>query len=554
MPSRKKISKRYCLRTVVPHFLVFFLIWNAASPVLALESADVINSSGVLSTTWGDHTIINTSHGAIIDWSNFNTSSTQSVTFNQYLNGNLSAFSTVLNRISSGAIPTQFDGALNANGRVLIVNPAGIIFGAGATINTNQLIASSLNITNSDFLDGHYEFLADRDNVGAVVNNGRIRATGGAAMIGRRVVNTGTITTNRRGFVLMIEGDRVILNEPGSSIMVEMGSIASPDSAHAESIGDVTNENAGQVQSPAETIVLAAGDVFSTALELHSKAASVVKSNTSTNTPGDSVGEAGGSGVGAGRLKTAGGPDGVDITAPVTISCNTDSEPAPNQKPDPKPEPVPVCPKPDPKPDVKPACPEPEPQPEPEPEPEPKQDKPTGGLFLIMAAPIPEKAELEYAGCPALLTWAANELGISEGMIQIWMTYVVASPRDTHPCDACARLKQAATILQDAEGIHTAALAQVINEFASGTAPPSAEQMALIAEAIAGNIDTGSHYAASGRYLDALTEYVGILNSEMDFSREDSIVFAASYVSRLSGSENAGVAAFLTARLAALGG
>ena len=108
--------------------------------------------------------------------------------------------------------------------------------------------------------------------------------------------------------------------------------------------------------------------------------------------------------------------------------------------------------------------------------------------------------------------------------------------------------------MQDAEGIHTAALARVINEFASSAAPPSGEQMALIADAIASNIDTGSHYAASGRYLDALTEYVGILNSEMDFSKEDSIVFASNYVARLSGSDNAGVAAFLTARLAALGG
>jgi hypothetical protein len=172
----------------------------------------------------------------------------------------------------------------------------------------------------------------------------------------------------------------------------------------------------------------------------------------------------------------------------------------------------------------------------------------------MMPAPIPETPDVEYAGCPALLTWAANELNISEGMILIWMRYVAASPTETHPCESCARLKQAATILQDAEGIHTAALAEVINEFASSAGPPSAEQMASIAEAIASNIDTGSHYAASGRYLDALTRYVGILNKEMDFSREDSIAYASNYVSRLSGSQNAGLAAFLRARLAALEG
>ena len=153
------------------------------------------------------------------------------------------------------------------------------------------------------------------------------------------------------------------------------------------------------------------------------------------------------------------------------------------------------------------------------------------------------------------MKWTADELGIGEETMQIWVIYALASNRDTQPCDTCAKLKQAATVLQDAEGIHVAALAQVINEFASSTAPPSGEQMALIANAISNNIDADSHYAAAGKYLDALTEYVGILNSEMNFSTEESIMFAAeNYVLRLGGSGNGGVTAFLTARLAVLGG
>jgi hypothetical protein len=153
------------------------------------------------------------------------------------------------------------------------------------------------------------------------------------------------------------------------------------------------------------------------------------------------------------------------------------------------------------------------------------------------------------------MTWVADELRIDQRVMQIWMVNTLASTRDIQPCNTCARLRQAATILQDVDGIHATALAQVINEFASSTAPPSAEQMALIANAIANNIDADSHYAAAGKYLDALTEYVGILNREMNFSAEESIAFAASnHISRLGGSENAGVVAYVTARLAALGG
>jgi filamentous hemagglutinin family protein len=185
----------------------------------------------------------------------------------------------------------------------------------------------------------------------------------------------------------------------------------------------------------------------------------------------------------------------------------------------------------------------------------PGEEPPPPPPLYMPAAPGLERVELEISGCPALMTWVADELRIDQRVMQIWMVNTLASARAIQPCNTCARLKQAATILQDVGGVHATALAQVINEFASSTAPPSAEQMALIANAIANNIDADSHYAAAGKYLDALTEYVGILNSEMNFSAEESIAFAASnHISRLGGSESAGVVAYVTARLAALGG
>jgi filamentous hemagglutinin family protein len=172
----------------------------------------------------------------------------------------------------------------------------------------------------------------------------------------------------------------------------------------------------------------------------------------------------------------------------------------------------------------------------------------------IPAAPGLERIEIEVSGCPALVTWAAEELGVNERMMEIWITNALASTRDIQPCNTCASLKQAATILQDTEGTHIAALALVINEFASSIAPPTEEQMASIADAIANNTEDDNQYYLAGQYLDALAEYVGILNMEMNFSIEESIELAMEkYVGQLADGDNAGLAAYVAARLVALG-
>jgi len=114
-----KPKERY-FRNAIIYFLTCCLVLNTTLPTaMALEAVNMISSSGATPTQWGDHTIIDTSHGAIINWDSFDTSSGQSVTFNQY-DGVLSSSSAVLNRVTSGTVPTQFDGALNGNGIVFI--------------------------------------------------------------------------------------------------------------------------------------------------------------------------------------------------------------------------------------------------------------------------------------------------------------------------------------------------------------------------------------------------------------------------------------------------
>jgi hypothetical protein len=151
--------------------------------------------------------------------------------------------------------------------------------------------------------------------------------------------------------------------------------------------------------------------------------------------------------------------------------------------------------------------------------------------------------------------WAAEEVGIDERLVQIWVANSLASTGNIQPCNACQGLKNAAKILQDADGSHIAALAQVVNEFASSTAPPTEEQMVVIADAIARNRNEDSYYAVADEYLEALTTYVGILSDEMGFSTTESVQLVTDkYVGRLAQGQNVGVAAFIAASLAALGG
>lgn len=165
-----------------------------------------------------------------------------------------------------------------------------------------------------------------------------------------------------------------------------------------------------------------------------------------------------------------------------------------------------------------------------------------------------EEQEFGEGGCPALMNWLAGELGIEEDEIEVAVGNAFAYSTDIQPCEACARLKDAATILADEEGTGVAGLVQVVNEFVATPAPPSEEQMASIATAFADHTDDGTYYAAAGAWIDALVEYVGILTFEMGYSAEESTGYANKYIGPVTDTGNASLVAYVQARLAALGG
>ena len=102
-----------------------------------------------------------------------------------------SAAAALLNRVT-GDTPSTIAGQLTSNGQVFIVNPNGIAITPSGVVNTGAFTASTLSISDQDFLAGDYAFEGDGSSQ-KVSNAGQINiATGGyAALIGGRVDNSG---------------------------------------------------------------------------------------------------------------------------------------------------------------------------------------------------------------------------------------------------------------------------------------------------------------------------------------------------------------------------
>ena len=79
---------------------------------------------------------------------------------------------------------------------MFVVNRDGIIFGAGAVINTAGFLATTSDIRNEDFMAGRFNFQIPGRPDASIVNMGTITATSGgfAALVAPGVRNSGTIT------------------------------------------------------------------------------------------------------------------------------------------------------------------------------------------------------------------------------------------------------------------------------------------------------------------------------------------------------------------------
>jgi filamentous hemagglutinin family protein len=169
----------------------------------------------ITSTTSTVTDVIQNSNKAIINWSDYNLDSNESVNYSYTGGGDFS----VLNRIADGTA-SLINGSISApGGEVFLINANGIIFGASASINVGSLIASSLDISDSNFMNGTYVLDTTGATRGRIENKGTIEAaSGGAALIGHTVSNSGTVTA-ALNTVGLIAGNKVTIDFQGDGLM-----------------------------------------------------------------------------------------------------------------------------------------------------------------------------------------------------------------------------------------------------------------------------------------------------------------------------------------------
>jgi filamentous hemagglutinin family protein len=186
-----------------------------AGPAVAGPTGGKVVAGEGSITTSGNLTRINqVTRRVSINWDTFNVASDETVRFLQP-----DSTSVALNTIFDQN-PSQIFGTIDANGRVLLINPNGMIFGPTAQVNVAGLVASSLNISTADFMAGNYSFESAGGSGGLVLNQGTLQAAPGGfiALLGNAVANEGLIVADA-GTIALGAGSKVALDFDGSGLI-----------------------------------------------------------------------------------------------------------------------------------------------------------------------------------------------------------------------------------------------------------------------------------------------------------------------------------------------
>ena len=299
---------------------------SSALPPNALPLGAQVQAGSATVTSSGASMVVNqTSQQLITNWSSFNVGSGASVEFVQ---PNVSA--AALNRVV-GTDVSQIQGQLKSNGQVFIVNPNGVIFGAGARVDVGGLTASTLNISDADFLAGRFVFnkdVATQNDARAVLENaGQLQAAeqGYIALIGETVSNTGSIDTPS-GTTALLAGERITLTVANNQLIsyeVERGALdAQIDAGGAINASDgVVVLSAKALDALTKSVVNSTGIVQATSLS--NKGGKIVLEGDVITLSSDAALDASGA-TGGGTVHVGGGWQGAgDLRQAETVTMQS---------------------------------------------------------------------------------------------------------------------------------------------------------------------------------------------------------------------------------------
>ncbi len=234
--------------------LIFSPVGGYADVVMP-DNGTIVDGTGSIGTVVQDNvngtavqTITQTSDRMIANWNSFSIGSGGTVTFIQHKTTDIA-----LNRVTGGT-PSEIYGSLSANGRIFLVNPNGILFGVGSHADTMGLLASTLDITDADFMAGKYNFAGTG---GSIVNAGTLSAPGGfVALLGSSVENSCVIAADL-GTIALASGSAVTLGLDSQniiSLVIDQPTAANPSAKEAA----VANLPGGSIKADGGRIYLTA--------------------------------------------------------------------------------------------------------------------------------------------------------------------------------------------------------------------------------------------------------------------------------------------------------
>ena len=179
------------------------------------SGGDIVSGSGSIEqVTSQDMVIQQDSQQLIANWDAFSIGTAESVTFNQP-----NSSSIALNRVI-GQDPSLILGKLSANGQVFLTNPSGVVFGQGAVVDVHGLLATTLNISDIDFLNNQYQLVQDPEqSLAAIINQGYIKAVRYVGFAAPAIENSGTIIVADLGSVALASGTATTVDFNGDGLL-----------------------------------------------------------------------------------------------------------------------------------------------------------------------------------------------------------------------------------------------------------------------------------------------------------------------------------------------
>ena len=248
----------------ISHFryaLLIFSFISAPNLQAAPSGGQIVGGVGSIHQSGLTTTIQQQTSAMAIDWNTFNVNVDERVQFQQP-----DVSSIALNRILD-QLPSQINGRLDANGRIVLVNPNGLFFGNNASVNVGGLIASGLDIDPMDFMNGDYQFEALENSAGTVFNAGLIQASlgGSVALLGKQVQNQGMISADL-GIVALAAGKQAVLTFDHSGLL----GLRITEAVLQDELGiDPAVLNSGDISAAGGKVLMTASvsqDVFSEAV------------------------------------------------------------------------------------------------------------------------------------------------------------------------------------------------------------------------------------------------------------------------------------------------